>query len=59
MIHYGFNPKDDNIFHTKLSNKRAYLKSVRDNSPMCFSKDAVARKEIQDLTEELINRIGG
>jgi chromosome partitioning protein len=59
MIHYGFNPKDDNIFHTKLSNKSAYLKSVRDNSPMCFSKDAVARKEIQDLTEELLNRIGG
>lgn len=47
------------IYFTPSFLIKAYLKSVRDNSPMCFSKDAVARKEIQDLTEELINRIGG
>lgn len=57
MIQYGFNPKEDNIFHTKLSNKVAYLKSVRDNLPICFSKDTIAKKEIQDLTEELISRL--
>jgi chromosome partitioning protein len=58
MINYGINPNDEIIFHTTFANRVAYIQSARDNNPIVStSKNHLFKKEIQDFSEEVINRL--
>ena len=58
MIQFGIDPNSDNIFQTQFSNKVLYIQSVRDQLPIvCMSKNSIIIKEVQDFTEEVINKL--
>ncbi len=58
MLNYGIDPNSENVFQTQFSNKVLYVQSARDQLPIvCMSKNSLNIKEVQDFTEEVINRL--
>ena len=58
MLNYGIDPNSENVFQTQFSNKVLYVQSARDQLPIvCMSKNSLNIKEVQDFTEEVMNRI--